>query len=119
MLTFVDSTEESVQSKYDHLANVIHRMKDYLPFLLIKSMANTPLIDRYCDELHELFTFNQHLCCRDTPDADETGLHIRGFEVEHPKIVNMFGLKDLNVYQITYELLGHLTEGEKVAVVSP
>jgi len=119
MLTFVDSTIESIQSKFDLLANVINRMEHYLPFVLTKSMANIPLIDRYYDELHELFTFNQHQCCRDTPDADETVLHIRGFEVEIPNIVNLFGFKDLNVHQITYELLGHLTEGEKVAVVSP
>jgi hypothetical protein len=118
ILSFGESTVESIQSKFDHLANVIYRMENYTPFVRTKSMANIPLIDRYYDELHELFTFNQHQCCHDLPDTDETVLHLRGFEVEYPTIVTKLGFKDLNVRQITYELLGHLSAGEKVAVVS-
>ncbi len=123
MITFTGNTTESIQLSLDHLANITRRMLYHhqnqsmsLPFVITTAFANIPLIDRYYNELHELFTFNESQCCRDCPDADETVLHIRGFEVESQEVSNMYGFHDLDVYQAAHELLGHLRVGDKVTI---
>jgi hypothetical protein len=77
-------------------------------------------MDRYWEEISELFTFStdEQRCCSTKPEVDETVLHIRGFDVEMPNAYNNLGFRELNPYQTSTELLGHLKAGDKVAIVS-
>lgn len=91
-----------------------------LPFLTANAFPVFSLMDRYWDELSELFTYNtdDHRCCTTKPDLDETVLHVRGFDVELPNVYHNLGFRELNPQQTSTELLGHLKAGDKVAIVS-
>jgi hypothetical protein len=89
-----------------------------LPFVTANAHASISLMDRYWDELSELFTFNDDQCCSIKPDVDETVLHIRGFHVEMPDNYQGLGFRELDPNQTSTELLGHLRAGDKLAIVS-
>lgn len=131
MLDIRGDTIESMRASLDHLDVVrkkismqsprIPMLNAYLPAVpFVFSSGLFPpisLINRYYNELRELFTFNESYCYREFPDDDETVLHIRGFDVESPIIFDILGYRDLDVNQ-AYELLGNLNAGGKVAIIS-
>jgi len=91
---------------------------DIYPLRQISLLGNNSLLDRYCDDLSELFTFDETSCCNERPDVDETVLHIRGFTIELPtKRADALGFRELNPTQTAYQFLDHLQSGEKVAIV--
>mmetsp|Transcript_28232 Transcript_28232/g.40430 ORF Transcript_28232/g.40430 Transcript_28232/m.40430 type:complete len:441 (+) Transcript_28232:138-1460(+) len=131
MLTIDGNTVESIHASLNHLEDVRHRMMKHQqhrqatdkyslssPFVISTGFAQFLLTDKYYNQLHDFFAFNDMQCCRDCPDPDETVLHIRGFEVEDPHIADTLGFRDLDENRTSYELLGHLNAGEKVAIIS-
>jgi hypothetical protein len=96
----------------------IHNLS--LPFLIANAFPVFSLLDRYWEEISELFTFStdEQRCCSTKPEVDETVLHIRGFDVEMPNVYNNLGFRELNPHQTSTDLLAHLKAGDKVAIVS-
>jgi hypothetical protein len=74
----------------------------------------------WTDQIMEFFTFDYHKpeCCTHLPFADETVLHIRGFEIELAGYISLDLFHELDPMRTAHELLGHLKGGDKVAVVS-
>jgi hypothetical protein len=128
----------NIDSTLDLLLDVIHRISDQsLPILqdndyhFIKThnlsvpfgISHVQSFAVYNqDSIDELFTFNfqKPECCQGSPYADETVLHIRGFEIETRMTnpINQERFLELDPTRTAKELLGHLKPGDKVAVVS-
>ena len=125
-------TIDSIRESLDQICNISSRIEQQqkkvsmqnasfpsLPFALSSGIfPSISLINAYYKELRELFIFNESNCCHEIPEKDETVLHIRGFDIESPQIFKSLGFRDLNVNQAANELLGHLNNGEKVAMIS-
>ena len=90
-----------------------------MPFVLAASYAPLVLIDKYYNELRELFSFNDSACCNTRPGKDETVLHLRGFSIELSGAAReRMDFQELDPDRTSHELLCHLQRGSKVAVVS-
>jgi len=77
-------------------------------------------MDKYYDEVLDHLAFNYEECCGDQfPDDGETVFHYRAFSVEGPNLPKMASyFKELDPNRTANELLGHLSEGDKVAIIS-
>jgi hypothetical protein len=105
----------------DHTLNWRMQYNLSFPVVISYGWANTPLMDQYWDVLSEFFTFtsDDQRCCNSSvlPEVDETILHIRGFNVEIPNFYQN-GFRELDPNQISNMLRGHLSPGDKVAIIS-
>ena len=144
-LSIKGATIETIHSSFDHLENLANEMtaqgytvgklpfpesssnntssKLSSPFVVADSSVFFPMIllDRYFDDLYELFTFNDEQCCATRLDADEAVLHFRGYFIEEPGFRNnpkRWRMRELNPNQTAFELFGHLNTGDKVAIMS-
>jgi hypothetical protein len=86
-----------------------------VPFVIANSMSFLTQ-----EWTHEFFTYDFHKpeCCHGSPYADETVLHIRGFEIELKGYYYEELFRELDPTRTAQELLGHLKPGHKVAIVS-
>ena len=72
------------------------------------------VLDKYYEELRELFSFNEERCCEETPEPDDTVFHVRGFKEELPSHREWWDAWP----EITLEkLIPELEEGDKVLVL--
>jgi len=105
----------------DHFSAIKMHYNLSFPYVIADGWVRPSLLDRYWDELSELFTFTNTdpQCCNISvqPEVEETVLHIRGFHVEIPKHYHN-GYRELDPNQISKELLDHLRPGDKVAIIS-
>jgi hypothetical protein len=74
------STMDDIHSKLETIAEVSNRTRNErnvttgnisFPFLHVQDFAEFPLIDRYYDQLRELFEFDHAACCAELPYEDE------------------------------------------------
>ena len=90
-----------------------------IPFVLANNFCHMDLVDRYRDEIREYFSMNSSSCCSIVPEEDETVVHIRGFATEmkrHKKIAPKYS--EVNATILANNVLSHLKEGDKVALLS-
>lgn len=88
-----------------------------VPFLRSESLENTLVVNRYLENLRNLFLFDYATCCgNQSPYQDETVLHFRNFRAELAD--NYSGLEDVSARQTSHILLQHLKVGDKVAITT-
>ncbi len=80
-----------------------------------------PIVNEFYDEIRETFVFDESKCCGNTldepPGPDETVLHLRNFATDVKKENRRArGFEELDSDRISSELLGHLEEGNKLAL---
>ncbi len=80
------------------------------------------VVDKFYDDLLKTFVFDDEICCGKTldepPEDDETILHLRNFatELRRESLRKARGFEQLDKDRIASELLGHLKEGDKIAL---
>ncbi len=85
------------------------------------NLFNVP--NEFYDEILKEFIFDENECCGKTleepPDHDESVLHLRNFATELIKddFRRTRGYQELDANRISSEVLGHLKEGDKLALV--
>jgi hypothetical protein len=72
-------------------------------------------LDKYYQELRELFSFNEERCCEDVPEPDETVFHVRGFKQEIPYHRDKYDAWPKIASEM---LIPDLQEGDKVVVLA-
>mmetsp|Transcript_50083 Transcript_50083/g.150752 ORF Transcript_50083/g.150752 Transcript_50083/m.150752 type:complete len:409 (-) Transcript_50083:1043-2269(-) len=91
-----------------------------MPFLYTNERRNigSDLLDELIDVgIRDFFKISDQ-CCAAMPDADEYVFHHRSFKSDLPKIHREFGGEELEPSRVATDLMGHLPEGTKVALLS-
>ena len=84
-----------------------------LPYLYSQSLDAFPVIDRYYDELRQLFVFNETACCSQIPYHDEYVFHFRNYQSELPgRRAYDMGFAELSPEKTAKELFPHLVRTE-------
>ena len=130
-LTNVDDSE-AIKERLKLIREIINRM-DAAGILIQSNHSSNPLlstphiqvtdmfdihspsmVDLFYNDLEDYFAFNESACCREVPKEDETVVHIRGFRNELPRIRKFW---DGSPVEMSTRVLGHLGEGDKVAII--
>jgi len=87
----------------------------------VSSMNIFPIVNEFYDAIRENFVFDDEKCCGETldnpPGVDESVLHYRNFATEMDESTrNYMGFRNLDVSRLLSEVLGHLKEGDKIAI---
>ena len=87
----------------------------------IRSMEIYRVVDTLYDELRATFAFDDEACCGKTlehpPAEDESVLHLRNFAMEmRESLRKQKGFQQLDKERIATEVLGHLQDGDKIAL---
>jgi len=89
-----------------------------IPFLFADHIQTLDrFVDQYYDELRHYYRFDNS-CCKLQPDPDESVFHFRNFKGEMPRRWNSYGFVEADPQQTAASLFGHLTVGEKVAIIT-
>ena len=88
------------------------------PFLIADSMASIEIVDDYYERIREYFKFDDEACCNMRPYPDEAVLHFRAFNIEMPRMWKKLGFVELDPNRTANELLGHLPDNSRVAILS-
>jgi len=89
-----------------------------LPFLFANHIQKVnPLADQFYEENRQFFLFSES-CCKLKADSDESVFHYRNFKQEMPNRWNSYGFHEAVPQQAANDLLGHLKEGDKIAIVT-
>ncbi len=107
-----------VSKRHSLVYNTASRRNISLPFLYsTKMQIIDALADRFYQESRQFFHFNES-CCTVKADPEETVFHYRNFKKEMPIYWNDYGFHEADPQQAANEVLGHLKEGDKVAIVT-
>ncbi len=108
-----------VSKQHSLVYNTASRRNVSLPFLYSNGFQRIDaLADRFYQKSREFFHFNESACCTVKADPDETAFHYRNFKKEMPRRWNSYGFHEADPQQAANEVLGHLKEGDKVAIVT-
>jgi hypothetical protein len=90
-----------------------------LPYLFANYIQKVdPLADQFYDENRQFFHFSESSCCKLKADSDESVFHYRNFKQEMPNRWNSLGYHEADPQQTVNDLLGHLKEGDTIAIVT-
>mmetsp|Transcript_37556 Transcript_37556/g.45342 ORF Transcript_37556/g.45342 Transcript_37556/m.45342 type:complete len:264 (+) Transcript_37556:511-1302(+) len=94
-----------------------------VPRLMVRvnSLVIYPIVNEFYDAIREAFIFDEEKCCggalENPPAADESVLHYRNYATEMKEFErNRMGYLNLDPSRISSEVLGHLKEGDKIAI---
>ena len=88
----------------------------------VNSLNVYPIVNEFYDTIRKTFVFDDEQCCKETlkdpPAEDETVLHLRNYVTEMGKFSRRqeLGFEELDEGFLTSEVLGHLKEGDKIAL---
>jgi hypothetical protein len=88
----------------------------------VNSLNVYPIVNEFYDTIRKIFVFDDEQCCKETlkdpPAEDETVLHLRNYVTEMGKFSRRqeLGFEELDEGFLTSEVLGHLKEGDKIAL---
>lgn len=107
-----------VSKRHGSVYNTASRSNVTLPFLYSHAFQRIDaLADRFYHESKQFFHFDES-CCTVKADPDETVFHYRNFKKEMPRRWNSYGFHEADPQQAANEVLEHLKEGDKVAIVT-
>ena len=99
------------------------RNQSIVPRLMVtvNSLIINSIVNEFYDAFRKNFVFDNEKCCGNTlkypPGVNETVLHYRNFQTEMKESTrDRLGFRNLNVSRISSEVLGHLKEGDKIAI---
>jgi hypothetical protein len=124
-----DDTITSVLDNLQHLVNQRSHIKNpptinnnmtniRIPFVYANKFVGYNFLDRFKDDFRQFFAFDEEACCARRPEPDENVFHFRNFRHELMGATDNLGFTELGPQQTARELFGHLSPGDKVAVLS-
>ena len=90
--------------------------------VLVNNLVVYPIVNEFYDDIRKTFVFNEQACCGKTfegpPGEDESVLHLRNFATEMKESSRKrLGFEELGSSRLVSEVLGHLKDGDKLALV--
>lgn len=89
----------------------------------VDSLEVFPIVNEFYEDIRKTFLFDENKCCGKTleapPGEDESVLYLRNYATEIRRINTRlrWGFEELDKDRISSELLGHLKQGDKLALV--
>jgi hypothetical protein len=113
------SFTSAAYERHSLLYNAASKRNISLPFLFSNrfQLVGDPLSDKFYHQHRQFFRFSDS-CCNLKADPDESVFHYRNFKHELPTVWDSYGFHEADPQQAANDLLGHLMEGDKIAIVT-